>query len=96
MVADENGVSLEDFRSRPLTYEMVKNAFLIVGLTETHCRKIIAAVPEAADKVKRIMEFAGSTSDVADPYGGSLADYRMAFAEIRTAVESLVEQLKQN
>jgi protein-tyrosine phosphatase len=57
---------------------------------------IKAAVPEASGKVKRIMEFAGGEGDVADPYGGTLEDYSRAFAEIRKAVENLVEQLKQD
>ena len=95
LVANENGASLDDFHSRALTYEMVKNAALIIGLTDAHCRKIVAAVPEAAGKVKRIMEFAGGSGDVVDPYGGSLEDYRRAFSMIRRAVENLVEQLKQ-
>ena len=96
LVAKENGASLDDFHSRALTYEMVKNADLIIGLTDAHCRKIIAAVPEAAGKVKRIMEFAECDGDVVDPYGGSLEDYRRAFGMIRSAVENLVEQLKNN
>ena len=96
-VALENGASLEDFRSRTLTYEMVNNAVLIVGLTDAHCRKIADAVPEAAVKIKRISDFAGAgAGDVVDPYGGSLADYRRAFEPIKRAVENLVEQLKNN
>lgn len=96
MVAAENGASLEDFRSRMLTYEMVEDASLIVGLTDGHCRKIAMAVPEAAEKIKRIMEFADAGGDVGDPYGGMLDDYRRAFADIKIAVENLVEQLKNN
>ncbi len=41
------------------------------------------------------MEFAECDGDVVDPYGGSLEDYRRAFSMIRSAVENLVEQLKQ-
>ena len=94
-VALENGVSLEDFQSRLLTYEMVKDAVLIVGMTDAHCRKIISAVPEAANKVKSLMQLAGGNGDVGDPYGGSLEDYRRAFEQIRLGVENSVEQLKQ-
>ena len=95
MVALENGVSLEAFKSRQLSYEMVKDAVLIVGMTDAHCRKIISAVPEAAVKVKSLMQLAGSTGDVADPYGGSIEDYRRAFKQIQQGVENLVEQYKQ-
>ena len=94
MTALENGVSLEEFQSRQLTYEMVKEAVLIVGMTDAHCRKIAGAVPEAAGKVKSLMQLAGSSGDVADPYGGSINEYRRAFEQIRKGVESLVEQLK--
>ena len=95
MAALENGVSLENFRSRQLTYEMVKDAVLIVGLTDAHCRKIASAVPEAAEKVKSLMQFAGG-GDVADPYGGSIEEYRRAFEQIRLGVENLVAQLKKD
>ncbi len=95
MVVAENGASLEDFRSRMLTYEMVDEASLIVGLTDGHCRQIVMAVPEAAEKVRRLMEFGDAGGDVGDPYGGTPEDYRRAFSMIRRAVENLVEQLKQ-
>ena len=96
VAAAGHGVSLEDFRSRALTYEMVKDASLIVGLTDGHCRKIISALPEVSGKVRRMMEFAGGVGDVADPYGGTQGDYDKAFVVIRKAVENLVEQLKQD
>jgi protein-tyrosine-phosphatase len=63
-------------------------------MTDAHCRKIASAVQEAAEKVKSLMQFAGSNGDVADPYGGSIDDYRRAFEQIRKGVESIVEQLK--
>lgn len=93
IVASENGTSLEDFRSRSISYKMIADADLIVGLTDAHCRQLISAVPEASGKVRRMMDFADG-GDVCDPYGGSVEDYRQAFAMIRQAVENLIKQLK--
>ena len=92
IAAAEMGADLEDFRSRQLTLEMIMEADLIVGMTDGHCRKIASAVPEAAAKIKRMSDFSGC--DVSDPYGGSLDEYRRAFAVIRQAVEKTVEQIK--
>ena len=70
-VAKENGFSLDEFRSQTLTQELVDEAFLIVGMTDNHCRVIRSAVPQAADKVRRLLEF-DQDGEVADPYGGSV------------------------
>ena len=91
--AAEMGASLEKFQSRMVTVEMLKNAELVVCMTGSHCRYITAAMPELAEKVHALMEFSNG-GDVSDPYGGTLDEYRQCFADIRSAVENLIEKLK--
>lgn len=94
-VIAENGGSLEKFRSQPLTMEMLEEASLIVGVSDAHCRMMISAVPEIAGKTRRLLDFVDG-GDVADPYGGTLDDYRKAFGMIRQAVENIVKQFNIN
>ncbi len=91
-VADENNLDLEGFRSQMLTRELLKTADLIVGMTDGHCRRIVAFAPDAAAKTHRLLEFADG-GEVSDPYGGTLADYRRCFESMRKAVEKLVDEI---
>lgn len=93
LVAEENGCSLEDFSSNNLTAQMVHDAALILGMTEAHCRKIAAAMPECAGKIRCLLEFARG-GDVLDPYGGSVDVYRCCFENMKPALECLAENLK--
>ena len=93
MAAESEGCSLEDFRSRLLTRSMVEEAFMILGVTDSHCRKIIAAMPEAAGKVHRLTDFSGG-GNIGDPYGGTLEVYQQCFADIKASVTGLIEFLK--
>lgn len=91
--AAEMGASLENFQSQMVTIEMLKNAELVICMTASHCRYITSAMPELSEKVRALMEY-GSGGDVSDPYGGSLDEYRQCFADIRSAVENLIGNLK--
>ena len=95
MVAAEFGGSLENFRSQPLSYELIREASLIIGMTDGHCRKIAGAVPEAAGKVHRLLEF-DEDGEVSDPFGGSLEDYRTCFKSMQKAIDNLILDLKNN
>ncbi|MBE6381240.1 MAG: low molecular weight protein arginine phosphatase [Lentisphaerae bacterium] len=95
MVAAENGMSLENFRARMLTRKMIDEAFLIIGMTEAHCSRIVAAMPQCAEKVHCLLEFAQG-GDVSDPYGGSLEDYRECFENMKEAIGNLVKTLKES
>ena len=94
-IAAENGADLENFRSRQLDLAMIGDAFLIIGMTDGHCRKIAGAVPACAGKVHRLLEFA-SGGEVSDPYGGTLEDYRKCFNTMKTAIDNLIVKLQEN
>ncbi len=94
-VIAENGGNLENFRSQPLTLELLEEASLIIGVSNAHCRMMISAVPEIAGKTRWLLDFVDG-GDVADPYGGTLDDYRKTFRIIRPAVENIVKQFNIN
>ena len=80
--AAELGLGLEGHRSRPLTTELVATADEILTMTAAHRARVIEQWPEAAGKTQVL----DPDFDVADPFGGSLADYRSTAEQIKTAL----------
>ena len=91
-VMRELDVSLDGFHARPLTDGLLKEAAMVVAMTDGHRRRIAEARPEFADKCFRLSDFTDS-GDASDPYGGSVEDYRVCFAGIKQAVENLIGRL---
>ena len=91
MPASENGVlaaheldlDLTGHASRELDRDLVARADRIYCLSRSHRQALLAAAPQAADKVELLRP---DGRDVADPYGGDLAEYRHTRDEIRTAL----------
>ena len=61
--------------SRIATRELIDVADLIVAMTAGHEATLAARFPEADEKIHLLLDFADVTGDVADPYGGTVADY---------------------
>ena len=80
--AAELGLDLSGHRSQPLTPERVAQADQILTMTAAHRDLVLRAVPEAADRTSVLDE----DGDIADPFGGTLADYRVTAEQIKTAL----------
>lgn len=92
-VAAEAGLDLSAHRVRLLQPEMLERASLVLVMGEAHRRLVHDMVPEAP--VHLLAEFAGDRDrEVADPFGGSLDEYRRTFARIRTLVEASMRRFQ--
>jgi len=80
--AGELGLDLSGHRSRPLTPRRVAEADRILTMTAAHRDLVLRAVPEAADRTSVLDQ----DGDIADPFGGTLADYRVTAEQIKTAL----------
>lgn len=77
--------------SKPLNQADLEWAELILTMTHTHKMTILQAYPEVATKLYTLKEFAeGSTDDVSDPYGGSLALYEKTFHELKVLIDKII------
>jgi protein-tyrosine-phosphatase len=94
IVGREYGVDLSAHRSRRLDRMMAANAGIILTMTSEQQREIERAYPTASGKTFTLLEFAGESGDIADPYGQGLAVYRRCAQQIWAAVEKGVERLK--
>jgi protein-tyrosine phosphatase len=91
------GVDISGHRSRHLTGEMVKDADMIVVMESDHMDKILSEYPDAKDKVFLFSKFGnnkGVETDIADPYGGSIFNYRVALREINFYIDGLMRYLR--
>ncbi|HWR38027.1 MAG TPA: L-threonylcarbamoyladenylate synthase [Patescibacteria group bacterium] len=78
----ERGIDLQSHRARPLTDTAVGEADLILTMTAGHQREIGRYWPPAAEKTFTVTEFAVETGDVADPFAGDTAVYRLCAGQL--------------
>lgn len=96
-VLEQEGVDMSGHRSRRLTYDMVRTADHIYVMEEVHRQSIVKLVPEAADKVWLLGDFAqghrehAGHSDIPDPIRMSDSFYRNVMDVIRDCVKKIVE-----
>lgn len=86
--AAELGTDLSAHRSRMLTPKMAQDARYLVCMTGAHYEHLCELCPECTDKI-----FTLTQQDIADPFGGDLAVYRAAAAQIDAGVQAIIERL---
>ena len=94
----ELGVDLTAHQSQPLSFEILSTAEVIITMTEGHRFEILQDFPETENKVFLINSFGTSmvSTDVMDPFGGSLEIYKKTRDEISQAISELIDYLKKN
>ncbi|MDK2822312.1 MAG: protein arginine phosphatase [Clostridia bacterium] len=56
-VVEENGLNLRDFKSKPINLDLIKEADLILTMTNSHKQQLLNLAPEAKEKVFLLKEF---------------------------------------
>lgn len=99
------GISLDEHRSKSISEELVKDAFLILPMTFNQSDIIVANFPELEGITHILQEYVNPDChvqtqkarackfNIIDPYGLPLQSYIQAAEEIRKAVEKLIERL---
>jgi len=94
-VAREQGISLDDHRSKELTHEMLDWADLVLVMTPSqlemitrlgHARKVALATD--------FIEGVGSGQAVRDPFGGDGDAYRETYEQLHRSAQSLLARLE--
>lgn len=81
------GIDMAEHRSQPLSYQLLRQADIILVMEEAHRRSIFYMAPELLSKVYLVTEMAGGHDDVADPYGGSIEEYAVTADELTGMIE---------
>lgn len=96
--ATEVGCDLSAHMSQPLSDRLVREAAVIITMTDDHMRQICARFPEVAGKLHLMLAFdpaATALSQITDPFCGSLEDYRHCRDTMLKAVPGLTRFLLQ-
>lgn len=93
-VLKEANIDLENHRSTPLTYEMIKEANIVLTMTKAHKDIIIDSLPEFKEKIFTLREFAdGEEIDIIDPFGGDLEVYKRTAYDIHDSIKKILEKI---
>ncbi len=90
------GIDIKDQTSRGLTQQMLDDALIVLGMTESHRAVIRQRARPAPANLHLFREFLPKPADpeIGDPYGGPIRLYEATRDELVEAVPSLVEFLK--
>ncbi len=89
-VAQDFGLDLSKHRSQPISESLMKDCDFIFTMTRSH-RDLLTSVLGKWDN--QIVPLAGETADIADPFGGSLKDYRACAEDIQRHLRAIMEVL---
>ena len=90
------GIDISGHRSRALTPEMLREATLILCMTESHRMLVQLMVDPVPDGVHLFREFLGDTAEreIGDPFGGPLSLYEAVRDEMVESIPSLLRHLR--
>lgn len=91
IAAKELGADISNHKSQMLNQDIVNNAKYLVCMTGAHYDQILLKFPSVSDKIFTLLP-----TDIDDPYGGDIDDYRKCALQIKDAVKSIIERLSKN
>lgn len=92
-VLQELNIDAKTHRSKPLDWDLIDWADLILTMEEWQKRQVVLKAPEAKSKVFTLPEFVGEEGEVPDPYGTARHAYRQVREQIQRFVEKLLEKI---
>ena len=90
---EEDGLCLVTHKSTLVSDTLLTEASLVLTMTDHHKTVLLSDHPSAKDKIYTLGEYAGEDTDISDPYGGSLEEYRACASQIRKMLLCIVEKL---
>lgn len=87
-VLQELGIDAKPHRSKPLDWDLLDWADLVLTMEDWHKRQILLKAPETNSKVFTLTEFVGEEGEIPDPYGTA----RHAYRQVRDQICRLIEK----
>jgi protein-tyrosine-phosphatase len=92
-VMGKRGISLESFRARRLTPELVQRADLILTMEEKHRRYVLELVPEAVGKTHTLKTFCAQEGEIYDLRGGGFEGAEKIAQEIEDCIKASLPRI---
>ena len=89
----EKGVDITGHRARPLDGALIRSSSIILCMETSHVEWIMSLESSVYERVYNLADFSGTTGSarkIADPYGCSLREYRLCFAEISKCIHNFI------
>lgn len=83
-------------RSQQVNESLLQWADLVLTMTEQHSQHLVTQFPQYAEKIypfKRYINIETPSTDIQDPFGGSVERYRETFLELERLIEQLVKKI---
>lgn len=90
-VMAEQGVSLDDHETQPLSEPLVRHADAIFVMSRAHREAVISQWPAAAERTRLLSR---SGTDIFDPIGGPPERYQRCADQIRVELEARLDELE--
>lgn len=87
---DARGIDIQMHESQPLTARLLNHADFVYTMTRGHRNAILSQRPELADRVQVL---APDGSDVPDPIGGGMDEYRRCQQAIESHLQQVISRL---
>lgn len=88
---DEMGIDLTFHETKPITEELIQKSDIILTMTRAH-KELLKSL--AKDKVFTLKEYAsGEDTDIMDPYGGDIEEYKETARQIYDALVDVAEKI---
>lgn len=90
-----NGLCLLSHKAAIVSGDMLATAALVLTMTGSHRAVLLSDYPATKGKVFTLAEYVGDDANVADPFGGSVDEYRACAMQIRGLLVLVAEKLRQ-
>ena len=92
MVMSEIGIDIKDRYARQVTLDIINDADLILTMSKAHKDALL----NFTDNVKTLGEFIGTGEEVADPFGGSIEEYRACRKKLEEMIKKAINKLSED
>ncbi len=93
-VMAQRDIDLVQHRGRMVTDALLANAAVVIVMTQNHREALTTEFPLYRRKLHLMSELQDGTFDIADPYGGSTAEYVACALELETLIDTGYEKIK--
>jgi protein-tyrosine-phosphatase len=90
----ERGIDLSAHRGQTITRELIEQAAVVIVMTRSHRDALASEFRAARPKIHLMSELIDRTFDIADPMGGTLAEYQDCAASLEKLIDAGYEKIK--